>query len=153
MRHLGRVPVVRETFRGALEQPDLLGQHHQQYRPPVGTQIASTAVHLHPPRTDPFRHPTHQPVRAALLLALHPVPSSIRPHRPRCAHPSASVAAYPGRPFQNIHRNMHSTTTSVFSTRRRRCQSRTKASSGAKTAAGDLQDPNRSQPFGLNQPR
>ncbi len=65
MRHLGQVPVVRETCRGALEQPDLLGQHHQQCRAPVGTQLASTAVHLHPRRTtDPFRHPTHQPGHA-----------------------------------------------------------------------------------------
>ena len=41
-----------------------------------------------------------------------------------CPHSSASVIAYPGRPFENASRKMNSTTTSVFSTRRRRFQSR-----------------------------
>ncbi len=41
-----------------------------------------------------------------------------------CPHSSASVVAYPGRPFENTSRKTNSTTTSVFSTRRRRCQSR-----------------------------
>ena len=41
-----------------------------------------------------------------------------------CPHSSASVLAYPGRPFENTSRKTNSTTTSLFSTRRRRCQSR-----------------------------
>ena len=52
-----------------------------------------------------------------------------------CPHSSASVVAYPGRPFENTNRKTNSTTTSVFSTRRHRCQCRSAAPASSFSSA------------------
>ena len=86
MHHLGRVPVIRETCRGALEQQDLLGQHQQQRRAPVATQLASTAVHLHPAPSAALRPPFGQRGRISRTPLPEPQPEHEQHDHQRAQH-------------------------------------------------------------------
>ena len=67
---------------------------------------------------------------------------SATPWRRHWSHSSARVAPYPCRFFANTRRNTNSTTSSVFSERRRRCQRRSKSRATATTAS--ISGPHRS---------